>query len=211
MPLNQSQLRGKLGWLAIPAAAAAALAVYILFPQSDPELVPADTLEQIQAEPPQQTETPTQQDTLPETIMIDIKGQVKSPGVFELPAGARAQDAIAAAGGFLESADPQAINLALKVQDEMVLYVPAIGEEVPALASPVAAGTSPDPAGALVDLNAATDAELMELPGIGPSKAAAIIAYRTENGNFEKIEDLTNVTGIGDKTFEQLKDGITVR
>lgn len=188
-----------------------ALAIYLFIPQSEPELVPAQTLEQIQAEPPQQTETPTQQDALPETIMIDIKGQVASPGVFELPAGARAQDAIAAAGGFLETADPTAINLALKVQDEMVLYVPAIGEELPVLASPVQTGPAAGPAGGLIDINSATDVELMELPGIGPSKAAAIIAYRTENGNFEKIEDLKDVTGIGDKSFEQLKDGITVR
>lgn len=188
-----------------------ALAIYILFPQSDPELVPAETLEHIQAEPPQQTEPPTQQDALPETIMIDIKGQVASPGVFELPAGARAKDAIAAAGGFLESADPTAINLALKVQDEMVLYVPAAGEELPVLASPVQAGRAAGAEGGLIDINSATDVELMELPGIGPSKAAAIIAYRTENGNFEKIEDLKDVTGIGDKSFEQLKDGITVR
>ncbi|WP_416144507.1 helix-hairpin-helix domain-containing protein [Planococcus koreensis] len=111
----------------------------------------------------------------------------------------------------METADPTAINLALKVQDEMVLYVPAIGEELPVLASPVQTGPAAGPVGGLVDINSATDAELMELPGIGPSKAAAIITYRTENGNFEKIEDLKDVTGIGDKSFEQLKDGITVR
>lgn len=143
--------------------------------------------------------------------MIDIKGQVASPGVFELPTGARAKDAITAAGGFLESADPKAINLAMKVQDEMVIYVPAIGEETPVLAMPSGAGSSQSSSGGLVNINTATDAELMELTGIGPSKAAAIIAHRTENGNFASIEDLTKVTGIGDKTFERLKDGITVQ
>ncbi len=199
-----------MAWLAIPAAAIA-LAIFILYPHSEPELDSAETLTLIQAEPPQQTETPPLQIALPETIMIDIKGQVASPGVFELSAGARAKDAIAAAGGFLESADPKAINLAMKVQDEMVIYVPAIGEEAPLVAMPTGGGSSQSSAGGLININTATDAELMELTGIGPSKAAAIIAYRTENGNFAKIEELTNVTGIGDKTFEQLKDGITVQ
>lgn len=209
-PLNLSQLRGKIAWFAIPAAAIA-LAIFILSPQSQPEHDLAETLTLVQAEPPQQTETPPLQSALPETMMIDIKGQVASPGVFELPTGARVKDAIAAAGGFLDNADPKAINLAMRVQDEMVIYVPAIGEEAPLVAMPTGGGSSQSSSDGLININTATDAELMELTGIGPSKAAAIIAYRTENGNFAKIEDLTNVTGIGDKTFEQLKDGITVQ
>lgn len=144
--------------------------------------------------------------------MVDIKGQVAAPGVYELPGDSRMKDAIDAAGGFLSDAEPKAINLAMKVQDEMVIYVPAIGEEA-ALPAPqpsaVPAGGA-EAADALVNLNTATDADLMTLPGIGPSKAAAIIAYRTDNGNFQKIEDLTNVTGIGEKTFEKLKDSISV-
>lgn len=205
--LNFSQLQNKIGWLLIPAIAILIAAIYFLAPQEEPEA----TLELIQAEPPPQTEPPTPSNPIPELIMVDIKGQVATPGVYELRAGARAKDAIQAAGGFLETAETVSINLAMIVQDETVLYVPGIGEEVslPALqAQPQA--QSPE-GRAIVDLNSATEAELMTLPGIGPSKAAAIIAYRTENGKFQKVDDLTNVTGIGDKTFEQLKDGITVK
>lgn len=190
----------------IPAAAAIALAIYFFIPREEPDPVPGTSLELIQADLSQQTETPTQKEELPENVMVDIKGHVAKPGVYELPNGARAQEAIAAAGGFLPEADSRAINLAMKVADEMVLYVPKTGEE--AVLPPQAAAPSGE---ARVDLNSATEAQLIELPGIGPSKAAAIIAYRTENGKFAKIEELTNVTGIGDKTFEQLKDGITAK
>lgn len=185
---------------------AIALAIYFFSPQQEPDIDPGASLELVQADSSQQTETPTQTEKIPETVMVDIKGQVAKPGVYELPGGARTQEAIGAAGGFLPEADSRAINLAMKVSDEMVLYVPKTGEEI------VLPQSSASPAGdGLIDLNSATEAELMELPGIGPSKAAAIIAYRTENGKFGKVEDLTNVTGIGDKTFEQLKDGIIAK
>lgn len=204
--LNFSQFKDKIGWLLIPAIAIMAAAIYFLAPQEDPEA----TLELIQAEPPQQTETPSESNPIPELIMVDIKGQVANPGVYELQAGARTKDAIQAAGGFLKTAETLSINLAMVVQDEMILYVPEIGEEgaLPAVQAQQPAAASE--AGAAVNLNAATAEELMTLSGIGPSKAEAIIAYRTENGNFKSIEELTEVTGIGDKTFEKLKDAITV-
>lgn len=198
-------MKDKFGWLLIPAIAFAAAAIYFLAPQDDPEA----TLELIQTEPPPQIETPIESNPIPEVIMVDIKGQVANPGVYELQTGARAKDAIQAAGGFLETAETLSINLAMVIQDEMVLYVPEIGEEaaVPAIQAqqPTAAE-----AGSLVNLNTATAEELMTLTGIGPSKAEAILSYRTENGNFQSIEDLTKVTGIGDKTFEKLKEAITV-
>ncbi|MBX0315013.1 helix-hairpin-helix domain-containing protein [Planomicrobium glaciei] len=208
-PLKLSELQSKFGWLLIPAAVLVLVAFYFLNPQEKPEENLQTSLDLIQAEPLQQTETPTQ-DPVPTTLMVDIKGQVAKPGVYELPVDSRMTDAIDAAGGFLAAAEPKAINLAMKVVDEMVIYVPEIGEEaaVPtAQPGTAAAGSAKE---ALVNLNTATDAELMTLPGIGPSKAEAIIAYRTDSGNFQKIEDLKNVTGIGDKTFEKLKDSITV-
>ena len=185
------------------------LAIYFLIPQEKPEENLQSSLDLIQAEPPQQTETPTQT-LVPTTVMVDIKGQVAKPGVYELPADSRTTDAIEAAGGFLEAAEPKAINLAMKVADEMVIYVPKAGEEMDLPTAQPGASGAGGAKEALVNLNTATDAELMTLPGIGPAKAAAIIAYRTDSGNFQKIEDLTNVTGIGDKTFEKLKDSITV-
>jgi len=210
-PLKLTDLQSKFGWLLIPAVAILLLAIYFIIPQDQPDESLETSLDLIQAEPPQQTETPTQ-NPVPTILMVDIKGQVAAPGVYELPADSRMKDAIDAAGGFLEAAEPKAINLAMKVQDEMVIYVPAVGEEavLPA-AQPSATAGGAGAADALVNLNTATEADLMTLSGIGPSKAAAIIAYRTDNGNFQKIEDLTNVTGIGDKTFEKLKDSITVK
>ncbi|WP_223638056.1 helix-hairpin-helix domain-containing protein [Planococcus sp. 4-30] len=194
----------------IPAAAIALLMIYFFFPQEKAETTPAASLELISAESPQQTETPENENPVIEsTLMIDMKGQVVSPGVYELPAGSRMQDAIDAAGGFTPEADSRSINLALIVVDETSLYVPAAGEEI---ILPAAQQTAPGSSGStLININLATETELMELPGIGPSKAAAILAYREEAGSFKTPEELTEVTGIGDKTFEQLKELIIVK
>lgn len=183
--------------------------IYFFFPQKEPETTPETSLELITAESPQQTETPeTENPEIAATLMIDIKGQVANPGVYELPAGSRMQNAIDAAGGFTPDADSRAINLALIVMDETSLYVPAVGEEA---VVPVAAQTASAGGSGLININAATETELMELPGIGPSKAAAILAYREEAGKFKTAEELMEVSGIGDKTFEQLKDLITAK
>ena len=193
----------------IPAAAIALLLIYFIFPQGNPEETPVASLELINAESPQQTETPEKENpVIAPTLMIDMKGQVAKPGVYELPSGSRMQDAIDAAGGFTPEADSRAINLALIIVDETSLYVPATGEEVDL---PAAAQTASASGSGLININQATEAELMELPGIGPSKAAAILAYREEAGKFKSPEELTEVSGIGDKTFEQLKDLIVAK
>ncbi|WP_377276803.1 helix-hairpin-helix domain-containing protein [Planococcus dechangensis] len=151
---------------------------------------------------------PIEQTPLATTVMIDIKGAVKNTGLYELPIGARMADAIEAAGGFLPDADSRSINLAVVVLDESSVYVPKTGEETaPALAQMTAGSSAPSQ----INLNSATEAELTELPGIGPAKAAAIVAHRNDNGPFQSIEQLTDVTGIGDKSFEQLKDLVRVR
>ncbi|ANU25581.1 helix-hairpin-helix domain-containing protein [Planococcus versutus] len=209
MLVNLSQLQNKFVWLLIPAVAIMALLIYLVFSQGAQETTTSTSLELINAESPQQTETPeneTIETQLP--LMIDVKGQVVKPGVYELPAGSRMQDAIQAAGGFTAEADSRAINLALIVIDETSLYVPATGEEIVVSTIPQAATGD---AGGLININRATETELMELPGIGPSKAAAILAYRDEIGHFQAPEELTEVTGIGDKTFEQLKELITAK
>lgn len=204
-----SELQNKPVWLLIPTVAVVLLLIYLFFPQGQPESSPATALELISAESPQQTETP--ENTIPETsttLMIDVKGQVNKPGVYELKPGARMQDAIQAAGGFTPEADSRAINLALIVVDETSLYVPATGEEIAISASPQTATAS---SGGLININQATETELMELPGIGPSKASAILAYREEVGRFNAPDQLTEVPGIGDKTYEKLKDLIVAK
>ncbi|MGI8383278.1 helix-hairpin-helix domain-containing protein [Robertmurraya sp. P23] len=146
--------------------------------------------------------------------LVDVKGAVENPGVYEVMLDERVIDVIEKAGGLKEGADETKINFAGRVTDEMVLYIPLIGEEgenmiVSAGASSTSTSTSQGEG--KININKATSDELQNLPGIGPSKADAIIAYREENGLFQTIDDLKLVTGIGDKTFEKLQDQIIVK
>ncbi|MEI3613319.1 helix-hairpin-helix domain-containing protein [Pseudogracilibacillus sp. SO30301A] len=140
------------------------------------------------------------------TIMVDIKGEVEKPGVYEIEQGTRVIDSIDAAGGFTKEADQNQINLAEKVHDEMVLIVPKLGEE----------STNPSPVVSHQDneqkirLNQATKEEIEQLNGIGPAKAQAIIDFREENGMFQQVDDLLQVNGIGEKTLENVKEFIII-
>ncbi|MDR4948657.1 helix-hairpin-helix domain-containing protein [Neobacillus cucumis] len=151
----------------------------------------------------------------PEKIMVDVKGQVKNPGVYQSSTDERVMDVIGRAGGLTDQADQTQVNLAEHVVDEMVIYIPAKGEEGGAIIA--TSGPSSNASGGTgqnqgkIDLNKADEQELQNLPGIGPAKAAAIIEYRNTSGPFKAIEDLKNITGIGDKTFEKLKDLIVVK
>ena len=138
--------------------------------------------------------------------IVDVKGQVKFPGVYEVEEHLRVHDVIQLAGGFLEMANETAINLAQKISDEMVIYVPHLDEEINNASTATAWSPSQDEK--KVSLNQATVGELETLPGIGPSKAAAIIKYREEVGAFQSIDELTNVSGIGEKTLEKLRDSL---
>ena len=137
--------------------------------------------------------------------IVDVKGQVRFPGVYEVEEHLRVHDVIQLAGGFLEMANETAINLAQKISDEMVIYVPHLDEEIN---NALANTWSPSNDEKKVSLNQATTGELEALPGIGPSKAAAIIKYREEVGAFQSIDELTNVSGIGEKTLEKLRDSL---
>lgn len=139
------------------------------------------------------------------TILVHILGAVERPGLYELAEGDRAIDAVAAAGGFLDTADQRQLNLARFVVDGEQIAVPAIGEIPDAVP-----GVPGSAAGGKVNINTADEAALDTLPRVGPAMAARIIAYRETNGRFTTIEDLMNVTGVGDKTFEGLRDLVTV-
>jgi len=147
----------------------------------------------------------------PATVLIDIKGAVKLPGVYELANGERIIDAVDKAGGFMASADTRKVNLAALLVDEMVIYVPEEGEEVEVLS--LVENTSgvdgKDTGQGKVNINTATVEELTTLSGIGPSKANAILEYREENGLFKSVDELVNVTGIGEKSLEKIRDTIT--
>jgi len=141
-------------------------------------------------------------------IFVHILGAVAAPGLYELREGDRAVDAVAAAGGFADGADQSGLNLARFVTDGEQIVVPLVGE------LPVAVPGGDGAAGAVVpgkvNINTADAAALETLPRVGPAMAARIIAWRDENGRFTAIEDLMSVTGIGEKTFESMKDLVTV-
>ena len=142
----------------------------------------------------------------PQTAIVDVKGAVKNPGVYEVGIDSRVHHVIQLAGGFTDEADTNQINLAQKVHDEMSIIVWQIDD------NPTSAGGSTTSAnsGGKVRINYATQEELETLNGIGPTKAKAIIQYREEHGLFERPEDLLNVSGIGEKTLQNFIDQIQV-
>lgn len=135
-------------------------------------------------------------------VMVDVKGEVNKPGVYEVESDARVNEVIKLAGGFSEEADETPVNLAQKVQDEMVIMVPKAGELA---VNQAGHGTEQK-----VRINAATKEEIETLPGIGSSKAQAIIQYREEHGFFKTVEDLLEVSGIGEKTLEMMRDELQI-
>lgn len=150
----------------------------------------------------------------PEKIIIDLKGAVQSPGVYEMENNTRVIDCIEKAGGLLDSAEERAINLAKKLEDQMVIYIPTEGEDIENLEQIVESvsnnESTENKASPKVDLNKATKEELKSLNGVGDVKAENIVSYREDNGVFKEIEDIKDVSGIGESTFEKLKEQIEV-
>jgi competence protein ComEA len=139
-------------------------------------------------------------------IYVHILGAVEHPGLFMLRDGDRAVDAVAAAGGFTPTADQNQLNLARPLVDGEQISVPVVGEAPPVVSS----GASGATAGGRVNLNTADETALETLPRIGPALAQRILDWRTANGRFTAVEDLMSVTGIGEKTFDGLKDLVTI-
>ncbi|MEH2976958.1 helix-hairpin-helix domain-containing protein [Bacillus amyloliquefaciens] len=145
-------------------------------------------------------------DTADDKIMIDVKGAVRNPGVYEMKAGDRVTQAIEKAGGLKKKADELNVNLAEQLQDGTIVYIPSEGEEENR--PKTAAGEKEN---AAVNINTASLDELQAISRVGQKKAEAIIAYREENGRFQTAEDLMNVSGFGEKSFERIKTSITVK
>jgi len=177
----------------------------VLFAMRRPQPPPIEIL------PPPPTATPTLTPT-PRPLRVYVSGAVQAPDVYELPADSIVKDAIAAAGGATEEADLEAVNLALPLSDGAQVYVPRRQENrppPPPISTPIpwtVPSSAPRPA-AKVNINTATAEELDALPGIGPAMAQRIIEGRP----YGRIEDLMRVKGIGEATFEKLRDLITVR
>ena len=142
-------------------------------------------------------------------ITVDVKGAVKSPGIYDLPVGSRVHDAVQKAGGLTDEADSKSLNLAQKISDEALVYVPTKGEE--AASQQVASGTTPSTSkDKKVNLNKASLEELKQVKGLGGKRAQDIIDHREANGKFRSVDELKKVSGIGAKTIEKLKDYVTV-
>ena len=148
----------------------------------------------------------------PTPVTIYLVGAVQNPGVYTLPPGSRVQDAIQAAGGLLPEANPQGLNLAALLEDGERILAPSLAETRPdAETQPALLERSKTlDFTTLININTATQTELEQLPGIGPKTAQKIIEYRETYGVFIKIEDILDVPGIGDKTFAEIKDLITI-
>jgi len=188
--INLALMGGLFFWLKRPAP-------------SSVEIVPPDPTPS-----PALTATPT-----PSPLRVYITGAVLHPDVYRLAAGSIVKDAIEAAGGVTQDADLVRINLAQELQDQQQIYVPRVGEDE---APPPVAGGEPTPSSGSaglagkININTATTEELDTLPGIGPAFAQRIIEYRNANGPFKTIEEITNISGIGDATFQKFKDRISV-
>jgi competence protein ComEA len=134
-------------------------------------------------------------------ITVHVAGSVQTPGVYELPQGSRVKDAVQAAGGLSTEANPTSINLAGLLRDGQQVFV----DQKPAVSPTL----NPSERQGLVNINTASSIELMTLPGIGETRAQDIIKYRQENNGFQNIEELLNVKGIGQTTFNNLKSLVT--
>lgn len=139
-------------------------------------------------------------------IMVDVAGAVADPSVVELPEGSRVFEAIEKAGGLTSEGDAGALNQAEILSDGQKIYIPTKQELKTSSFSFISNANQ----SGLININTADSAELQNIPGVGPATAEKIINYRNENGKFKSVEEIKNVSGIGDKTFDKMKNKITV-
>ena len=172
--------------------------------QAEVSAVSKDSSSEKEVKKEEKEESPEQ-----DLITVDVKGAVKSPGIYDLPVGSRVHDAVQKAGGLTDEADSKSLNLAQKVSDEALVYVPTKGEEV--ASQQTASGTTPSTSKEKkVNLNKASLEELKQVKGLGGKRAQDIIDHREANGKFKSVDELKKVSGIGAKTIEKLKDYVTV-
>ena len=201
---------GLVGWgaAALAVAAVAALAV-VLGPLFGGGGTTIERMEPVAAEGSATTTSQPGEEGddegAPGTVVVHVDGAVAAPGVYELVAGARASDAVEAAGGLTAEADTTGINLAAPVADGEKVQVPVRGE-----AATAGDGSAQEPGTGLVNLNTADVGELDELPGVGEATARAIVEDREANGPFSTPEDPMRVSGIGEKKFARLEGMVCV-
>ncbi|MCF1601257.1 MAG: helix-hairpin-helix domain-containing protein [Tetragenococcus halophilus] len=190
----------------ILATLATVFVLAIYFSQSNNEQ--ADAWEENESAFQQATED--SEKTTEETgkIIVDIKGEVNKPGVYELEGDARVKEVILEAGGLTKQAEEKQLNLAEKLQDQQMIYIPNKEEaEEMAIDGDKETGDNNED---MIDINAADINELQKISGVGPAKAQAIVDYREENGAFESVDELNEISGFGEKTVEKLRDSIKI-
>lgn len=190
----------------ILATLATVFVLAIYFSQSNNEQ--ADAWEENESAFQQATED--SEKTTEETgkIIVDIKGEINKPGVYELEGDARVKEVILEAGGLTKQAEEKQLNLAEKLQDQQMIYIPNKEEaEEMAIDGDKETGDNNED---MIDINAADINELQKISGVGPAKAQAIVDYREENGAFESVDELNEISGFGEKTVEKLRDSIKI-
>ncbi|MCF0147537.1 MAG: helix-hairpin-helix domain-containing protein [Clostridium sp.] len=140
-------------------------------------------------------------------ILVEIKGEVKKPDVYEIQEGSIIRDLIDIAGGLTEKANINKINRADKLRDNQLIVIPDNDSVTNGAVINSEVNTSND---GIININSASLSDLQKINGVGAVKAQSIIDYREKNGGFKSIEDIKNVDGIGDKTFEKIKDKISI-
>ena len=159
-------------------------------------------------------------DDMEDIIVVHVSGAIKSPGVVKLKQGARIEDAIEKAGGLKDNADISNVNLAYVLEDGVKIIIPEKGDDgqtVDIVSSSVGDeiilkfNSNEEEKKTKVNINKASQSDLESLSGVGPSLASKIIDYRNNNGKFSNIEDIKNVSGIGDNKFEAIKDYICIK
>ncbi|HEO1311518.1 TPA: helix-hairpin-helix domain-containing protein [Streptococcus agalactiae] len=150
-------------------------------------------------------------DKVSNQVTVDVKGAVNHPGVYSLPSQSRVTDAIKRAGGLSNLADSKSVNLAQKLQDETVIYVAQKGEKITVVEEEKAnnIATQGNSKGK-INLNKADLSSLQTISGVGAKIAQDILDYRDSQGGFKTIDDLKNVSGIGEKTLEKLRQDVTI-
>jgi len=203
----------KLGILLLAIFILIGITIYILWQtQEGPE---PEIITQEQTKPQEETTQEEQEQEQQEKIMIHIMGEVQTPGVVTLPEGARMINAIEAAGGLTENADVSKINLVYILEDGLKIKIPSTQEDMYITQengeNVILEDTEGKEEPTMININKAKQDELTQLPGIGDAMAQRIIEYREQNGNFQQIEDIQNVSGIGEAKFEKIKENICVK
>lgn len=205
----------KLIYILIGVSALLGATIYIIYKTNTDITEEADIIKEDQKNKKELKKEPNNK------VVVDIKGMVTNPGVYEVDQTTRINDVIALAGGLLEGADTSKINLAKIVEDEMTIIIYSKEEilekykEENCVCKPCeiindACINNTDNTTNLININTATKEELKQIEGVGDTKAEAIIKYRNDNGPFKDIEEIKKVSGIGETLFEQIKIYITI-